>query len=462
MEAPEKIHHPDDVTKEKESSFTPENDSEAAPTFKVEGDVSGDVFGDEASAEVKYKTMAWWQAGMVMIAENISLGILSLPAVMSAIGLGPGLIVLLCLCLITTYSGYLYYIFKIKYPFINNVADVGGVIFGPWGQELVGLAYNIFNIFCMASHILTFMICFNVITEHGTCTLVWGVVAVIVFFLFLIPRTLKNVSYFSIASALSIGSAVVLTMIALGVSPKPNAHITGFAHPSFPAGMLETTNVVFAFACHNSFPSLISELKDPRDFPKSLALLQTVNTILYVIVAVVVYRYAGDMVSTPALGSTGFLVRKIAYGIALPTIIIAGVIFGHLSCKSFYLRIFKGTPYLHSRGFVATASWLGIDAAICVVSFIIAASIPNFSNLLGFVSSLFASLFSYALGGIMWLHVYRGDYFAGPKRIAAFAAAVGLILIGAAICGLGLYASGKALHDGSSGASWSCADNSQS
>lgn len=109
-------------------------------------------------------------------------------------------------------------------------------------------------------------------------------------------------------------------MIALGISPKDGAHITGFMKTTFPAGMLETTNVVFAFACHNSFPALISELKDPRDFPKSLALLQIVNTILYVIVAVVVYRYAGIDVSSPALGSTGHLVRKISYGIAIPTV----------------------------------------------------------------------------------------------------------------------------------------------
>lgn len=58
-----------------------------------------------------------------MIAENISLGILSLPAVMAKIGLGPGLIVLLCLCVITTYSGYLYYVFKMKFPFVS----LGGV-----------------------------------------------------------------------------------------------------------------------------------------------------------------------------------------------------------------------------------------------------------------------------------------------------------------------------------------------
>lgn len=40
-----------------------------------------DAFGDETGAEVKYKTMHWWQASLIMVAENMSLGILSLPAV---------------------------------------------------------------------------------------------------------------------------------------------------------------------------------------------------------------------------------------------------------------------------------------------------------------------------------------------------------------------------------------------
>ena len=51
-----------------------------------------DPFGDESDSEVKYRTMHWWQAGMIMIAETISLGILSLPSVLAAIGMVP------CVC----------------------------------------------------------------------------------------------------------------------------------------------------------------------------------------------------------------------------------------------------------------------------------------------------------------------------------------------------------------------------
>lgn len=61
-------------------------------------------------------------------------------------------------------------------------------------------------------------------------------------------------------------------------------------------------------------------MKDPKDFPKALALLQTVDMTLYIVAAVVIYRYAGADVTSPALGSAGPLVARIAYGVALPTV----------------------------------------------------------------------------------------------------------------------------------------------
>jgi hypothetical protein len=54
-------------------------------------------------------------------------------------------------------------------------------------------------VFVMGSHILTFSIALNAITGHATCTIVWGVVGLIVLFLLSLPRTLKKVSYLSIA-----------------------------------------------------------------------------------------------------------------------------------------------------------------------------------------------------------------------------------------------------------------------
>lgn len=169
-------------------------------------DLHGDPFGDETDAEVKYRTMTWWQAAVTMIAETISLGILSLPSVLAAIGLVGGLIVLIGLGIIATYTGYVIGQFKLAYPHVHNMADAGEVLFTPVGpraaaiaRECFGGAQIIFLIFIMGSHILTWIIALNTMSDHVTCSIVWGVVGMIVLFIFTLPRTLKKVSYLSIA-----------------------------------------------------------------------------------------------------------------------------------------------------------------------------------------------------------------------------------------------------------------------
>ena len=58
-----------------------------------------------------------------------------------------------------------------------------------------------------------------------------------------------------------------------------------------------------------------------------------------VLVGVVVYAFTGSETVSPALGNTGTVLRKVAYGVALPTIIIAGVINGHVCAKLIFVRM---------------------------------------------------------------------------------------------------------------------------
>lgn len=68
------------------------------------------------------------------------------------------------------------------------------------------------------------------------------------------------------------------------------------------------------------FFSFISEMKVPTDYPKALFLLQTTDTTMYIVTAVVIYYFGGKEVQSPALGSAGPLISKIAYGVAIPTV----------------------------------------------------------------------------------------------------------------------------------------------
>ena len=40
---------------------------------------------------------------------------------------------------------------------------------------------------------------------------------------------------------------------------------------------------------------------------------------MYCVTAIVIYRYAGTDVTSPAFGSAGITIAKVAYGIAIPT-----------------------------------------------------------------------------------------------------------------------------------------------
>jgi hypothetical protein len=53
-----------------------------------------------------------------MIAETISLGILSLPSVLATVGLVPGFLLIFGLGIIATYSGYVIGQFKERYPWV--------------------------------------------------------------------------------------------------------------------------------------------------------------------------------------------------------------------------------------------------------------------------------------------------------------------------------------------------------
>lgn len=51
-----------------------------------------------------------------------------------------------------------------------------------------------------------------------------------------------------------------------------------------------------------------------------MAMLQIVDTVMYLVTALVIYRFAGRSVKSPALSSAGPLMKKVCYGLAVPTV----------------------------------------------------------------------------------------------------------------------------------------------
>ncbi|KAH8106923.1 transmembrane amino acid transporter protein-domain-containing protein [Cristinia sonorae] len=411
-----------------------------------------DVYGNEESADIQYRTMVWWKAAALMLAETVSLGILSLPSVFAAVGMVAGCILVIGLGALATATGYMIGSFKIRYPHVHNMADAGEILAGPVGREVLGAAQVIFIVFLCGSHVLTGMIAFDTITSGASCSVVWAFLSAVICLILTIPRTLNGISYLSVASFISIIAAVMITMIGVGVTGHTGT-VTVTSNLSFAKAFLAVTDIIFAYAGHVAFFTFISEMKRPQDFPKALYALQIADTTMYLIVGIVVYAFVGDTAVSPALGNTGTTLRKIAYGIALPTIVIAGVINGHVCAKLVFVRIFRRngmkSRHMNSHTVTGWATWIGIVTAIWLLAFIIAEVIPFFNDLLGVISSLFASWFTYGISGIFWLHLTpRSERWTTTRQKMTTIFWISIILMGAFIMVGGLYASITSIVDG--------------
>lgn len=426
--------------------------------------IEQDPFGNEDGAGIHYKTLRWWQCSLLMIAETISLGILSLPSVISTMGYIPGVLLIFGFGMISTYTGYVVGQFKQAHPSIHSFADAGEMFAGKLGRHIVAAAQALVLIFIMAAHILTFSIMMNVLTGHATCTVTFAAIGTIISLVMTLPRTLKNVSLFSFFSCLSIIAAVIVAMIAIGIV-KPNAHTAVLVVPGKDTSVqnyaLGISNIIISFTGHTAYFSFMSELKKPQDFPKSLALLQTICVTAYVVVAVVIYAYAGNTVASPALSSATPIIRKVAYGIAIPTIVVAGVVNAHVCVKNIYVRMWRGTNVMHQSNFKSLGSWYGLCIICYVLAFIIANAIPVFNDLLGILGALLCTWFSLGIPAIFWLALNRAGYFINWRKSSLTVLNITIFLICLVVCGLGTWASIKSIADASTDRKpFSCADNS--
>jgi len=409
-----------------------------------------------AEGDFNYHSLEWWQAGMLMVAEIISLGILSLPSTFSQVGIVGGTIMTLGLGALATYTGWTIGKFKLRYPHVQNQADAGEIIGGPWLREAWGIAQILFLIFVCGSHVLTGTIALQTIAANGTCTVVWSVVIAVVSLILTLPRTYSKLSYFSIVSFISIFAAVMLTMIGVGIQSEGiTASARAREGTTFASGFTAATNIIFAYAGHVAFFGFIDEMRKPADYMKSLALLQGTDMVLYLVVGLVVALYVGDQAVSPALGNLSPTLARIAYGIAIPTIVIAGVINGAVAAKLAMQRLFpKDSPHIKNSTKLGWTVWVAIVSSIWILAFVIANVVPFFNQLNGIISALFVSLFTYAVAPIYYMHLNpRATWFASKRQSAITVLNFFVILMSLLILGGGLYASAKGIADGySSGA----------
>ncbi|KAF3987328.1 hypothetical protein FT663_02931 [Candidozyma haemuli var. vulneris] len=367
-----------------------------------------------------FRGVTWIGAAGLVAKTQFGYGILGLPGTFQVLGFVPGLISLISLCALTTWTGYMVGSFRIRYPNVYGVGDAAELIFGPVGREFMGGAFWLFYTLCYGAAVLTLSIAFNAITEHATCTMVWVAIgAVIALVIGTGTRTLKNMSWLGLVALGSVFFSVWPVTIAVLAQSTPEAAPAGepidkqivavATGRSFAAIASAIATQLSGLCATAAFFTIHSEMRNPRDFTKSLLLGQGFVSANYIIVTCIIYGRVGRYVTSPALGSAGPLMMKICYGIALPGLFFSCFFQAHIAGKHALVRLLRDTKHLQANTKTHWFTWISMMLLVVIIGFVIASSIPFFNDLLALIAALLGSLFTLIMPAILGIYI-MSDY----------------------------------------------------
>lgn len=375
------------------------------------------------------------------------------PRSLAAVGIVPGVILIIFLGVFATYTSWILVQFKLRHPEVHNMGDAGQILFGPIGREVLAFGTICFAVFATGSQMLAGQLALASLSDGKLCLMLYTGIFAIPILLLSFPRTLDKLTWLSLLATLSILFAGIVGMVGSGVHPVPDRHIDVAVPTTFFAAFISITNPVFAYAGHFMFFILISEMKKPQDAMKAAYTLQGFATTFYVVFAVVCYCYlngstADTMVKSPSFLSMDIKWQKAAFGIAIPNFLLAGSLYSHTAAKLFFIRLFRNSRHLHSHTVVGWSTWTVLIIVMNGAAFVLAVGVPIFSYLVGLAASLFAAWYTYGIAGAFWLHdaYHDGDGFrTWGKKWFMTALNIFTFLAGAFICVAGLYVTIKAI-----------------
>ncbi|GAD98676.1 neutral amino acid permease, putative [Paecilomyces variotii No. 5] len=444
----------------------------------------------EAENAIKYRTCSWQKTAALLFSEYICLAIMSFPWSYSILGLVPGLILTVVVAGLVLYTSLIVWRFCLRHPEVRDVCDIGQYLF--WDSRIAwwvtAIMFLLNNTFIQGLHCLVGAKYLNTMTGGGTCTIVWSLVAAIISWVFSLPRTFNTLSKAATFSAFFTFISVLLATIFAAIEARPagddpdsptpggwlgNPVVTAVpvAGTTFVSGLNAFLNISYTFIGQITLPSFIAEMKEPKDFWKSVTAVTVAEVIVFSVVGAVVYVYTGNQYMTsPAFGSLGDEVyKKVSFSFMIPTLIFLGVLYASVSARFIFFRIFEGTRHKSNHTVVGWASWAGILAALWIAAWIIAEVIPFFSDLLSIMSSLFDSFFGFIFWGVAYLRMRHADYGPGFYKKRGIRGWIGfivnvlIILCGLFFLGPGTYASVDSVvlsyEAGNVGSAFSCANN---
>ncbi|KAL8799901.1 MAG: hypothetical protein Q9182_005558 [Xanthomendoza sp. 2 TL-2023] len=427
-----------------------------------------------AEGAMKHNKLGWKRLTVCLIVEAIALGSLSMPSAFASLGMVAGVFITVGIGLVAIYTSYIVGQVKLRHPHIQHYADAVGLMWGKFGYELASVMFILFLVLLTGSHVLTGTIAWiRIVDKPSLCALAWGVVSAILLYALALPPTFHEFAILGYIDFASIIVAIFICMVATGVeasnAPGGLSAVPWSAWPppdiTFAKAFLSTTNIVFAYSFAVCQYSFMAEMHTPSDYVKSIWALGLLEILIYTLTGAIIYSFVGSDVKSPAILSGAKITSRVAFGVALPVIFISGSINTTVVGKYIMGRVFPNSEirYVHTKkGWII---WLGLIAGLTLVAWVIAEAIPFFNALLGLISSLFISGFSFYFPALFWFTIVKeGKWNANAKNIGLAIVNALVLCIGLVVLVGGAYASVEDILEsyktGSVGGSFACSSSS--
>ncbi|KAJ9615845.1 hypothetical protein H2200_001922 [Cladophialophora chaetospira] len=397
-----------------------------------------EIFHDEGEG-VKFRTVSWQRCTIIFLKIQFAMSILAVPGALATLAL----------------------------------ADMCGLMWGRIGKELVTFQILVAQVLITAAGIVSCSTAFNALSEHGACTVVFSFVSAVLITLFSSVRTFARLGWLTWFGFATFFIAVFIFVVAVtqqdrpAAAPKTGEFDLGWVaigHPGFVAGILASANIFLSGSGSQMYLPVISEMKQPRDYRKAAILAGILVGAMYLSFSLVIYRWCGIYLATPAFGSAGTLWKKVSYGIALPGLVIGVGIYQHVAAKLIFVRILRNSRHLQANDMVHWGTWLGSNLLLGVLGFIVSEAVPILNYLLGLAGAVCFAPFSLIFPAMLWMYDFRGYRKGTGLQKAAFGAHIAIVIIGLFMVVGGTYGVAVSIKDafasGLISKVFDCSDNS--
>ncbi|OKL61837.1 hypothetical protein UA08_02297 [Talaromyces atroroseus] len=433
---------------------------------------------EDRKHDIKLRTMSWQKAAWLLAGEQVCLAIMSQSWSLSVLGWVPGIITMVVSGVLFWTTSMTLHKFIMKYPQIKDICDFGYYAFG---KSKIAYAFSAFmllanNILLIGFHILTGAKVLNTLSDHSLCTVVFSVIVMIMGIVLSLPRTLHHVSFMSMFSSFCMAISILLFLIFAGIEAAPLVGYNGdyptdgpvrtYAFPlpgtTWVNCMNAVLNITFLWVPQILFPTFISEMEKPQDFPKALAVLTGISVVLFIVPPAIGFRYLGQYSTAPAFGSLGVVsYKKASFAFVIVPTLIIGAIYANVSAKFVFFKVMGNSKHAHSNTVVGWGVWIGLMAIIWIIAFIFSEVVPSMGDFLSLLGAAFDSFFGFIFYAVAYWNLYRTKLFAGAARSVKTLMHLFILLCGLFLLGPGLYAAVEAIiadYSGSITPAFSCAN----